>query len=55
MVYKAFLNLFLIGLYIYYFGIESFERYKEESIVTINKVLPISSNQIKKKPGMITL
>ena len=53
MAYKSFLYLLLIALYIYVFGLASFNRYKEESIVTINKILPISSREIIRKPGII--
>ena len=52
MAYKFFLYLVLIALYIYFFGLSSFNRYKEESIVTINKILPISSREISRKPGI---
>ena len=51
MFYKFFLYLLLIALYIYYFGVASFNRFKEESIVTINQILPISSREIGRNPG----
>ena len=51
MVYKFFLYLLLIALYIYQFGLASFNRFNEESIVTINQILPISSREISRNPG----
>ena len=51
MVYKFFLYLILIALYIYFFGLDSFDRFKEKSIVTINNIIPISSREAMRNPG----
>ena len=51
LAYKFFLYLLLIVLYFYFFGLASFEKYKEESIVTINNIIPISSREAIRNPG----
>ena len=49
--YKFSLYILLIALYIYGFGLDSLARYKEESIVTINKILPISLSGTSETPS----
>ena len=51
MVQKVFIYIVLISLYIYIFGIKSFNRLKEDSIVTIKKNIDISSPGLEVKPG----
>ena len=41
----------LISLYVVFFGIKSFERFNEESIVVIKKNLDISSTDMNVRPG----
>ena len=52
---KMVLNVVLFVLYVYFFGIPSFQRYMEKSIVTITKDLDISSSEIEIKPGRIIM
>ena len=51
MVYKVFLYIVLTSLYVVFFGIDSFERFKEESIVVIKKDLDIASTAMNVRPG----
>ena len=51
MVYKVFLYIILISLYVVFFGINSFERFKEDSIVVIKKSLDIASSEMNVRPG----
>ena len=53
MVYKVFLYIVLTSLYVVFFGIDSFERFKEESIVVIKKDLDIASTAMNVRPGFI--
>ena len=52
---KMVLNVVLFVLYVYFFGVPSFQRYMEKSIVTITKDLDISSSEIEIKPGRIIM
>ena len=52
---KLVLNVVLFVLYVYFFGVPSFQRYMEKSIVTITKDLDISSSEIEIKPGKIIM
>ena len=52
---KLVLNVVLFVLYVYFFGVPSFQRYMEKSIVTITKDLDISSSEIEIKPGRIIM
>ena len=51
MVYKVFLYLLLISLYVVFFGIKSFERFKEDSIVVSKRNLDIASSDMNVRPG----
>ena len=51
MVHIVFMNVVLISLYVYFFGITSVDRFLEESIVTIKKTEDISSTSLDVKPG----
>ena len=51
MVYKVFLYLLLISLYVVFFGIKSFERFKEDSIVVSKRNLDIASSDMNVGPG----
>lgn len=51
MVYKVFLYLLLILLYVVFFGIKSFERFKEDSIVVSKRNLDIASSDMNVRPG----
>ena len=51
MVHKAFLNIVLVSLYVYFFGIKSVKRFKEDSIVTIKRNQDYSSSDFEVKPG----
>ena len=53
MVYKVFLYIVLISLYVVFFGINSFERFKEDSIVVIKKGLDIASSEMNVRPGSV--
>ena len=53
MVYKVFLYIILISLYVVFFGINSFERFKEDSIVVIKKGLDIASSEMNVRPGSV--
>ena len=53
MVYKVFLYLLLISLYVVFFGIKSFERFKEDSIVVSKRNLDIASSDMNVRPGDI--
>ena len=60
MVYKVFkvseiitifLYIVLISLYVVFFGIKSFKRYKEHSIIVSKNNLDIASTDINIRPG----
>ena len=53
MISKLFLYIVLISLYVVFFGIKSFDRFKEESIVVIKKNLDIESVDTV-RPGLKT-
>ena len=55
MLYKAFLYIVLISLYVAFFGIKSFDRFKEESIVVIKKNLDIASSEMNARPGELLI
>ena len=54
MISKLFLYIVLISLYVVFFGIKSFDRFKEESIVVIKKNLDIESADMNVRPGLKT-
>ena len=50
-----FLYFVLISLYVVFFGLNSFKRYKEESIIVIKKNLDIASTDINIRPGLVNI
>ena len=48
---KVCLYIILISLYVVFFGIKSFQRFNDETIVVIKKNLDISSTDMNVKPG----
>ena len=50
---KVFPIIFLLIVYVYFFGIISVARFMEGSIVTISKSLDISSTEMEINPGLL--